>query len=160
MMYVESHLIHIFLFLYESTLLWKWNQSNRIIQDKVMAFSCQTSRFTRITLEIVCITIFFFRGSYFIFDTISLYSFKSKVLRVLFQLESPNSEHRNSSYVRNNPDYSMFKAGTRIWLAHGPTLSEFLGTLESEFGDAYSLSFVPLEGYFTYPLESLKSDKK
>ena len=54
----------------------------------------------------------------------------------------------------------MFKAGTRVWLAHGPTLSEFLGNLGSEFGDAYSLSFVLLEVYFTYPLESLKSDKK
>ena len=55
---MKSHLIHIFLFLYESTLLRNWNQSNRIIQDKVMAFSCQTSRFTRITLEIVRITTF------------------------------------------------------------------------------------------------------
>ena len=91
----------------------------------------------------------FFRGLNSIFDSRSLYSFKAKVLRVLFQLESPNSEHQNSSYVRNNPDYSMFKAGTRIWLAHGSTLSEFLGNLGSEFGDAYSLSFVPLEVYFT-----------
>ena len=31
----------------------------------------------------------------------------------------------------------MFKAGTRIWLAHGPNLSEFLGNLGSEFGNAY-----------------------
>ena len=54
----------------------------------------------------------------------------------------------------------MFKAGTRIWLAHGPTLSEFLGNLGSEFGDSYSLRFVLIEVYFTYPLESLKSDKK
>ena len=91
----------------------------------------------------------FFQGLNSIFDSIYLYSFKAKVLRVLFQLESLNSEHRNSSYVRNNPDYSMFKAGTRIWLAHGPTLSEFLGNLGSEFGDAYYLSFVPLEVYFT-----------
>ena len=44
-----------------------------------------------------------------IFDTCYLYSFKAKVLRVLLQLESPNSEPRNSSYVQNNPDYSMFK---------------------------------------------------
>ena len=29
----------------------------------------------------------------FIFDTRSLYSFKDKVLRVLLQLESPNSKH-------------------------------------------------------------------
>ena len=140
MMSMKSHLIHIFLFLYEYTLLRNWNQSNRIIQTKVMAFSCQTSRFTRITLETVRITDFF-QGSNFIFDTRSLYSIKSKVLRVLFQLESPNSEHRNSSYVRNNPDYSMFKAGTRIWLAHSPTLSEFLGHLEPEFDDSYFVRF-------------------
>ena len=138
-------LIHIFLFLYEYTLLRNWNQSNRIIQDKVMAFSCQTSQFTRITLETIRITNF--SGALTLYLTQGL--FKSKVLRVLFQLESPNSEHRNSSYVRNNPDYSMFKAGTRIWLAHGPTLSKFLCNLGSEFGDAYSLSFVPLEVYFT-----------
>ena len=54
----------------------------------------------------------------------------------------------------------MFKTEIRIWLAHGPTLSDFLGHLGSEFGDAYCLSFVFLEVYFTYPLESLKSDKK
>ena len=71
------------------------------------------------------------------FDSRYLYSIKSKVLRVHLQLESPKSEHRNSSYIQNNPDYSMFKAGTRIWLAHGPTLSEFLGHLESEFDDVY-----------------------
>ena len=44
-----------------------------------------------------------------IFGTGSLCSFKVKVLRVLLQLESPKSEHRNSRYVRNNPDYSMIK---------------------------------------------------
>ena len=158
MMSMKSHLINIFLFLYEPTLLRNWNQSNRIIQTKVTAFSCQTSRFTRITLE--HFVLLFFRGLNLIFGTISLYSFKAKVLRVLLRLESPNSEHRNSSYVRNHPDYSMFKAGTRIWLAHGPTLSEFLGHLGSEFGDSYSLSLVLLEVYFTEPLESLISDKK
>ena len=134
MMSMKSHLIHIFLFLYESTLLRNLNQSNRFIQTKVMAFSCQTSRFTRITLEIVRI-INFSGVLNFMFDSRSLYSFKAKVLRVLFQLESPNSEHRN------NPDYSMFKAGTRIWLAHGPTLSEFLGHLGSEFDDSYFIRF-------------------
>ena len=127
MMSMESHLIHIFLFLYESTLHRNWNQSNRTIQTKVMAFSCLTSRFSRITLEQFLLLIFL--GLNFIFGTISLYSLKSKVLRVLLQFESPDSEHRNSSYVRNNPDYSMFKAGTRIWLAHGPTLSDILGHL-------------------------------
>ena len=63
LMYTYSYihlriLIHVFLFLYASSLLRNWNQSNRIIQTKVMAFSCQTSRFTRITLETVCITNF------------------------------------------------------------------------------------------------------
>ena len=63
----------------------------------------------------------------FTFDTGILYHFQSKVLRVLLQLESPKSEHRNSSYVLNNPNYSMFKNRTRNWLEHDPTLSEFLG---------------------------------
>ena len=35
----------------------------------------------------------------------------------------------------------MFKTETRIWLAHGPTLSEFLGHKESEFDDAYFYMF-------------------
>ena len=83
----------------------------------------------------------FFRGSNFMFDTISLYSFKAKVLRILLQLESPNLEHRDSSYVRNNPDYSMIKTETRIWLAHGPTFSAFLGHLEPEFDDVYFFMF-------------------
>ena len=77
----------------------------------------------------------------FTFDTGLLHSFKDKVLRVLLQLESPNSEHRNSRYDLDTSDYSMFKTGTRIWLEHGPTLSECLGHLESEFDDAYFLMF-------------------
>ena len=44
-----------------------------------------------------------------IFVPRSLCSFKAKVIMVLFHLESPNSEHRNSSYVQNNSDYSMIK---------------------------------------------------
>ena len=76
-----------------------------------------------------------------IIDTGSLYSFKSKVLRVLLQLESPKSEYRNSRYVRNNRDYSMLKNLTRNWLEHSPTLSEFLGYLESEFEDIYFRMF-------------------
>ena len=55
------------------------------------------------------LTFVIFRDLNFIFDTGSLYSFKTKVLRVLLQLKSPKSEHRNSSYSRNNRDYSMFK---------------------------------------------------
>ena len=76
-----------------------------------------------------------------IFDTCPLYSFKVKVLRVLLQFESPKSEPRNSSYVQNNPDYSILKTETRIWLEHDPTLSEFLGHLDSEFDDAYFCMF-------------------
>ena len=68
---------------------------------------------------------------------------------VLLKLESPNLEHRSSSYVQNNPDYFMSKAGTRICLAHGPTLIEFLGLLEPEFDDYYYISLVLLEFYFS-----------
>ena len=61
---------------------------------QIMAFSCQL-----VILPIfhsgLFILLNFFRGINFIFDTMYLYSFKSKVLRVLFQLESLNSEHRN-----------------------------------------------------------------
>ena len=59
------------------------------------------------------------------------------MIRVLFQLESPNSEHRNSSYDQNNWDYSVIKTEIRIWLAHGPTLSDFLSHLELEFDNVY-----------------------
>ena len=83
-----------------------------------------TSRFTDVTEEQFAILIFQLIVS--IFDTGSLCSVKSKVIRVLFQLESSNSENRNSSYVQNNSDYSMIKTEIKIWLAHGPTLSEFL----------------------------------
>ena len=94
-----------------------------------------TSRFTDVTEEQVAILIFQCLDS--IFDTGSLCSFKAKVIRVLFQLESPNSETRNSSYVQNNSNYSMIKTGIRIWLAHSPALSEFLSHLEQEFDNVY-----------------------
>ena len=87
-----------------------------------------TNRFTNVTEEQFAILIFQCLVS--IFDTGSLCSFKSKVVRVLFLLESPNSEHRNSSYVQNNSDYSMIKTEIIIWLAQGPTFSEFLSQLE------------------------------
>ena len=38
---MKSHLNQVFLFFYESTLLRNWNQSIRIFQTQVMAFSCQ-----------------------------------------------------------------------------------------------------------------------
>ena len=88
----------------------------------------QTSRVTDVTEEQFAILIFQLLIS--IFDTGSLCSFKAKVIRVLFQLESPNSEHRSSSYVQNNSGQSMIKTEIRIWLAHGPTLSEFLSNVE------------------------------
>ena len=94
-----------------------------------------TSRFTNVTEERFAILIFQCLVS--IFDTVSLFSFKAKVIRVLFQLESPNSEHRNSSYVQNNSDYSMIKTEIRIWLAHDPTLNEFLSNIEKEFDNVY-----------------------
>ena len=94
-----------------------------------------TSRFTNVTEEQFALLIF--QRLVSIFDTGSLCSVKAKVIRVLFQLESPNSEHRNSSYVQNNSEYSMIKTEIRIWLAHGPTLSEFLSHLEQEFDNVY-----------------------
>ena len=117
-----------------------------------------TSRFTDVTEEQFAILIF--QCLVFIFDTRSLCSFKAKVIRVPFQLESPNSEHRNSSYVQNNSDHSMIKTEIRIWLAHGPTLSEFLSHLKQAFDNVYFHMLVLLEVYFNWPLESLKSDKK
>ena len=94
-----------------------------------------TSRFTDVTEEQSAILIFQCLVS--LFDPRSLCSFKAKVIRVLFQLESPNSEHRNSSYVQNHSDYSMIKTEIRIWLAYGPTLSAFLSHLEQEFDNVY-----------------------
>ena len=117
-----------------------------------------TSRFTDVTEEQFAILIFHCLFS--IFEPRSLSSFKAKVIRVLFQLESPNSEHRNSSFVQNNSDYFMIKTEIRIWLAHGPTLSEFLSHLKQAFENVYFYMLVLLEVYFNWPLESLKSDKK
>ena len=64
--------------------------------------------------------ILIFKGLNSIPDTGSLYSFEAKVLRVLLQLESPKSEHRNSSYVLNNRDYSMLKTEPEIGLNIAP----------------------------------------
>ena len=94
-----------------------------------------TSRFTDVTEE--QFAIFIFQCFVSIFEPRSLCSFKDKVIRVLFQLESPNSEHQDSSYVQNNSDYFMIKTEIRIWLAHGPTLSEFLSHLDQEFDNVY-----------------------
>ena len=94
-----------------------------------------TTRFTDVTEEHFAIIIFQCLVS--IFEPRSLCYFKAKVIRVLFQLESPNSEHQNSSYVQNNANYSMIKTEIRIWLAHDPNLSEFLSHLEQEFDNVY-----------------------
>ena len=94
-----------------------------------------TSRFTDVSEEQFAILIFQCLVS--IFVTGSMCSFKSKVIRVLLHLESPNSEHRNLSYVQNNSDCSMIKTKIRILFAHGPTLSEFLSNLEQEFDNVY-----------------------
>ena len=95
----------------------------------------QTILFTDVTEEQFAILIF--HCLVLVLYTGSLCSFKAKVIMVLFQLESPNSEHRNSSYVQNNSDYSMIKTEIRIWLAHGPTVSEFWSHLEQEFDNVY-----------------------
>ena len=42
----------------------------------------------------------------------------------------------------------MFKTEIRIWLAHSPTLSEFLGHLDPEFHDAYLFKFDFPRGLF------------
>ena len=94
-----------------------------------------TSQFTDVTEEQFAILIF--QSLVPIFEPRSLCSFKAMVIIVLFQLESPNSEHRNSSYVQNNSDYSMIKTEIRIWLPNGPNLSEFLSHLEQEFDNVY-----------------------
>ena len=94
-----------------------------------------TSRFTDVNKEQFAILIFQFLIS--IFEPRSLCSFKAKVIRVLFHLESLNSEHRNSSYVQNNSDYSMIKTEIKIWLVHGLNLSEFLSHIEQEFENIY-----------------------
>ena len=94
-----------------------------------------TRQFTDVTEEQFVILISLCLVS--IFDTGSLFFFKSKVIRVIFHLESPKSEHRKSSYVQNNSYYSMIKTEIRMWVAHGPTLSEFLSHLEQEFNNVY-----------------------
>ena len=93
------------------------------------------SRFTDVTEE--QFAILFFQCLVSIFDTGYFFSFKAKVIKVLLQLESPNLEHRNSSYVQNNSDYSMIKTEIRIWLAQGPSLTEFLSHLDQEFHNVY-----------------------
>ena len=94
-----------------------------------------TSRFTDVTEEQFAILIFQCLVS--IFEHRSFCSFNAKVIKVLFQLESPNSEYRNSRYVKNNSDYSTIKTEIRIWLVHGPTLSEFLSNIEQDIDNDY-----------------------
>ena len=105
-----------------------------------------TSRFIDVTEEQFAILIFQFLVS--ILNTGSLCFFKAKMIRVLFQLESPNSEHRNSGYVKNNSDYSMIKTEIRIWLAHDPTLIEFWSQLEKDLIMSIAIWMVLLEVYF------------
>ena len=54
----------------------------------------------------------------------------------------------------------MIKTEIRIWLAYGPTLSEFLSYLKKNLTMFISIWMVLLQIYFNRPLESLKSDKK
>ena len=74
----------------------------------------KNQQLTALVAVVAAAAVFYHFGDLiFIFDTGSLYYFEAKVLRVLLQLESPKLEHRNSSYVLNNPDYSMLKNRTR-----------------------------------------------
>ena len=96
-----------------------------------MTFSCQL-----VGLPILPegqFVIFIFQCLVSIFDTSYFYSFKAKVLRVLLQLESPKSEHRNSSYVRNNPDYSMIKTEIEFGLHIAPLLVNLWATQRQNF---------------------------
>ena len=104
--------------------------------------------------------IFIFQCLFSIFDTGPLYSFKAKVLRFHFQLESPKSEHRNSSYVQNNSDYSMIKTDAGIGLHMDPLLVNFRTTKSPNSRIPMSIFLVLLEVYFNHKLESLKSDPK
>ena len=133
-------LIHILIYIY--SFIYSFTYSFHILFHILIHIYSFTYTHSYILIHIlIYVFSFFFRGINFIFDTRSLYSFKYKVLRVLFQLESPNSEHRNSRYDLDTRDYSMLKTETRIWLEHGPTLSEHLGHIESEFDDAYFYIF-------------------
>ena len=85
---------------------------------QVMAFSCQLVGLPILPRDSLQYS--FFQCLVSIFDTGSLFSFKAKVLRVHLQLESPKSEHRNSSYVQNNSDYSMIKTDAGIGLHMAP----------------------------------------
>ena len=107
--------ISIWMVLLEGYFNWKLESLKADKKCACYGIFIPTSRFTDVTEEQFEILIFHSLVS--IFDTGSLCSFKSKVIRVLFQLESPYSEHRNSSYVQNNSDYSMIKTEIRIWLA-------------------------------------------
>ena len=127
--------IHIWMVLLEVYFNWSLESLKSDNKRASYGIFMSTSRFTDVTEEQFEILIFQCLLS--IFDTGSLCSCKAKVIRVLFPLESPNSEHRNSSYVQNNSDYSMIKTEFRIWLANGPTLSEFLCNLEQEFYNVY-----------------------
>ena len=69
-----------------------------------------------------------FKGLNSISDTGYLYSFEAKVLRVLLQLESPKSELRNSRYVLNNRDYSMFTTEPEIGFNIAPIGVNFWAT--------------------------------
>ena len=107
MMLMYSHIIHVFLSLNEPILLRIGIIPIGSSKLKLWHFHAKLVNLPILPEEQLAILIFQYLDS--IFDTGSLYSFKSKVLRVLLQLESSKSEHRNSRYVRNNTDYSMLK---------------------------------------------------
>ena len=114
MILMYSHLIHVFLFLYESTSLRNGSHS------KLKLWHFHAKLVILIILHQGHFEIPIFRDLNSIFNTGYLYSFEAKVLMVLLQLELPKSEHRNSSYVLNNRDYSMFNTEPNIGLNIAP----------------------------------------
>ena len=107
-----------FFSLYESTLLRNWNHSDSS-KFKLWYFHAKLVILPILHSELFLFEIPILQCLDSIFDTSSLYSFEAKVLRVLLQLESPKSEHRNSLYIQNNwanlcsklePEFGLYMA--------------------------------------------------
>ena len=79
-------------------------------------------------------------------------------LRFLFQLESSNLDHQNSSYCILHPDYSNLQSRIRLFLHIAP-FEKFMGTLGLQFAYTSFKLIIPLEVYFTHNFESLNLDE-
>ena len=104
-----------------------------------MPFSCQTSRFAHITLGTVCST--HFSGVLTSYLTLVLYTplkgaEGSSPTRIT-QIGAPKLK-----LCPKQPGLLYVQNKTRNWLEHNPTLSEFLGHIESEFEGTYFRMFI------------------